>query len=864
MNYDYKVSVIIPVYNAEEYLGNCIESLLSQTILKQDMEIIIVDDGSTDGSAEVYSRYTEKYPNIIAVKQENQGVSAARNHGIQKARGKYIMFLDSDDTYSPETVKNVTDFFDEHYNEVDLVTYPLKYIRETGEQLHWKYANTRKSDVYDLKENPHLTPFNINFCIKNTKDFFFDTSLIMGEDHLFFSTILSHKAKTGFVHNAMYYYTFRNDSVSHSLKIHPYNNFDSFIFFLNQLVSLKNNNSRIGKNIDSIILYNLKWRLEENLLYNLNNFKKSEIEIKKIINQVSNENIIEYPKMDECYKYYFLSLKDTDKPFAYIDDKNISICDKNGEINKWKSILIVARQVKLHDNNFYMLLYLKCNAFNFLNKKPKLFAQINNDHLVEIDLFESQFCNFWCKTRTNNFFAGHVNLPLDNIKNIAFHVCIDGNNYPCSYYFAETTPINSGLQRSYVANEQKLVELKNNTFIVHDIKSKEAKDLKKDFMSNLWQKNKKAWLLHKMIKKKKIWLYRDAYHTIDNAYYQFKHDIKKHDGIKRYYLYNKGSIDTKKMFTMRERKHLIPFGGMKHKSILLQSEKVLLSFGDAANIFVPFCYEDKKVYFDLFRFEVIYLQHGVLHAKLPYLYSKEKLYLADKVIVSTIFEKETFEKELGYQPCDIITSGMSRLDNLKDISKNNKIKKIAFVPSWRRYLVKQENSQWQETKDFPESKYYTEICKVLNSNRIADLCKDNNVKIDFKLHPNMKVYEPYFENMGNEYVHVIKEMNVSDYDLCITDFSSFVFDFIYLGKQVVIFLPDKGEFYGGLHTYNNVTFPLEDFDFYTENEEELFEKLKNIFALWKSGNAKNNMQSLFLSLENNHKEKLYKALMENR
>lgn len=867
MDYKYKVTIVIPVYNAEKYLRDCIESLLKQTIFQQDMEIILINDGSTDNSAEIYNEYTKKYSNIIAIEQENQGVSVARNVGIKEAKGKYIMFLDSDDTLSPETVKNVTDFFDAHYNEIDLVTYPLRYIKETGNYFNWKYVNIKNSAVYDLNIYPLYSPIGINVCIKNNKNIFFDTEMKIGEDTLFFSEVLSLKNKIGFVINACYNYFWDGTGASHSLKAKPFFIFPQIKKLYERLSSIKNENTKSRIWIDYFILYNLEWRVKSTYLYKTEQFKgdsDSKNEISKIINHIDNRNIWNYPKMDECYKAHFLSLKTKDRPFVDINKNNITLCDSKGQIASYASILNVIRQIKIQDNNLYMLGYLKNITFDFMNEKPKLFAKINNNKLIEVELFESQWSNYWCKTKTNKFYGFHFNLDLKNTETITFYIEIDDNKYPCSYYFAETTPINNDLHRNFVKNDQKLVEFKNNSFVIHDIKSKSAKDLKEKFMNYLWQKNRKAWLLHKIISKKRIWLYRDAYHTIDNAYYQFKHDMKKHDGIKRYYLYNKGEINVKKLFSLRERKYLIPFGGTKHKKILLQSEKILLSFGDDKNNYIPFNDNDKKLYFDLFKFEVIYLQHGVLHAKLPHLYSKEKLYLADKVVVSTMFEKETFENELAYQSKDIITSGMSRLDNLKDISNKNEIKKIAFVPSWRRYLTNQENGQWQETKDFPESNYYNEICRILNSSEIAQLCKNNNVQIDFKLHPNMKVYEPYFDNMGNESIRVVKEMNVSDYDLCITDFSSFVFDFIYLGKQVVIFLPDKNEFYGGLHTYNDVTFPLEDFEFYAENCEQLFEKLKNIFDLWKKGLAKNNMQNLFLSLENNHKEKLYKALMENK
>ena len=91
-----KISIIIPVYNAEKYLKKCIDSVINQNV--ESKEIILVNDGSIDNSQEIIDEYVAKYPDMIkAIKQENAGQAVARNVGIENASGEFLAFLDSDD-----------------------------------------------------------------------------------------------------------------------------------------------------------------------------------------------------------------------------------------------------------------------------------------------------------------------------------------------------------------------------------------------------------------------------------------------------------------------------------------------------------------------------------------------------------------------------------------------------------------------------------------------------------------------------------------------------------------------------------------------------------------------------------------------
>ena len=105
MNNEPLISVIVPVYNVEKYLGQCVDSIINQTL--KDIEIICVDDGSTDGSLDILNSYKEKDDRIIILKQKNLYAGVARNNGAKAAKGKYLSFLDSDDFFDVNMLQDM-------------------------------------------------------------------------------------------------------------------------------------------------------------------------------------------------------------------------------------------------------------------------------------------------------------------------------------------------------------------------------------------------------------------------------------------------------------------------------------------------------------------------------------------------------------------------------------------------------------------------------------------------------------------------------------------------------------------------------------------------------------------------------------
>lgn len=111
-----KISVIVPVYNCEAYLPACLDSIVGQTV--SDLEIILIDDGSSDSSGAICDNYAEKDARFRVIHQKNQGVSAARNAGLDIALGEFIAFVDSDDTLEPDMYETLVNLAAEHHADI--------------------------------------------------------------------------------------------------------------------------------------------------------------------------------------------------------------------------------------------------------------------------------------------------------------------------------------------------------------------------------------------------------------------------------------------------------------------------------------------------------------------------------------------------------------------------------------------------------------------------------------------------------------------------------------------------------------------------------------------------------------------------
>lgn len=218
------VSVIIPVFNAESYLDKCVQSVLDQTYT--NVEIILLDDGSTDKTLQLCQQYKKQYNNVIVKSLPHGGVSKARNAGISLIHGEYFTFVDSDDwvekTFIEKMVKSLESFeadvavcgyikyFNENKKSIVLTSEDDKCI--TGEQMI--YSMIKPQGLFTALWNKMYSTSLVKE--KDVVKHSFDEELTIGEDEVWLVELLTQVSKVSFVNQALYVWSQREGSITHT------------------------------------------------------------------------------------------------------------------------------------------------------------------------------------------------------------------------------------------------------------------------------------------------------------------------------------------------------------------------------------------------------------------------------------------------------------------------------------------------------------------------------------------------------------------------------------------------------------------------------------------------------------------------
>lgn len=223
-----KISVIIPVYNSEKYIEDCVESLKNQTY--EDLEILLIDDGSTDSSREICKRICENNQRFKLIHQENQGVSAARNHGLEKATGKYVFFLDSDDGIHPLLLEEMVRELEKTAAQMAVCGYSmvedtrfnleLRKRKQTDIRPEWKYLNQEKTDeAYHITKTFLYHAIGGKMFLKSViSDLRFKKDIALAEDTLFLYDVICQGISSVYMEKGWYLYRTHSMSASNSAK----------------------------------------------------------------------------------------------------------------------------------------------------------------------------------------------------------------------------------------------------------------------------------------------------------------------------------------------------------------------------------------------------------------------------------------------------------------------------------------------------------------------------------------------------------------------------------------------------------------------------------------------------------------------
>lgn len=207
------VSVIVPVYNAGKWISKCLDTLINQTVFEQ-MEIVIIDDGSTDCSKEIIDNYARKYGNVICRHIKNSGVSNARNVGLDICNGEYVAFVDADDYFDSNFIENLLVAMESQYDIICsgfVAEYPEKSVKRcSSKEIVLNNKESMQEFLLAGKLEPNIT--DKLFCKSIIGEKKFDTSITIAEDKLFLFNCLREAKAIKLIAEANYHYVMNNES----------------------------------------------------------------------------------------------------------------------------------------------------------------------------------------------------------------------------------------------------------------------------------------------------------------------------------------------------------------------------------------------------------------------------------------------------------------------------------------------------------------------------------------------------------------------------------------------------------------------------------------------------------------------------
>ncbi|WP_295617015.1 CDP-glycerol glycerophosphotransferase family protein [uncultured Methanobrevibacter sp.] len=798
-----KFSIIIPVYNSERYLRECLDSAVNQTF--KDLEIICINDGSTDSSESILKEYETKDERVKTYSQEHKGVGAARNYGMEVAQGEYINFLDSDDELSLNCLDKVNKFL--KGNSVDVATIPIFYYNERGHGLNYKFnlKEDSKNRTIAFKENPDFIQSSVNSCFIKASainDLKFDEQLHDAKGLIFINKLLLSCEKIGLVKDAMYLFRLANDKSLSKIASKDKEFYTYRLDCLQDLIDFaKEKEGRVPRFIQGAIAYVLQ--TFEKIADFPKFLTKDEIDgfwesMYGILENVEEEVISDPRIMNKKIAYFreFLIYVKNRKDFRIEKDEDGYTCLKTGDytFNRLEKRRIFFDIIELKEGVLNL-------SGNFVSscKSDALSVEAIKTYKGKKETFKGKYVEYPRTPRVTRRSLGidwrfdynfEFKIPIDKKgeTKIDFRMILDENgkktvmkNNITFRKFAEI----SKFSHYYIRNSQ-IIAAVGNSFVVMPYSFKKALRYELTSLKSIALTRPKYWprsigyrllylLSYPFMKNKKINMYMDRReNTGDNGEHLFRYAIEQKDGISKYFAVEKDCAEYKKL-KKEYGKSILKFGSIKHKFLYMFSEKLISSQGykKHAN---PFSDLNLKLVQGVSSPPIYFLQHGVGKYDMRSWLRKYDINFSLILTVSD-YDQEAFVNTYNYDEEIIQELGFPRYDNL---TNENLKKEIVIIPTWRKQI--------RSRVGLLASEYYRRWNNLLNDEKLLKVANENGYNIVFKPHPNSLRFLELF-NTENVIVDDYRRFHdiLCESALMITDYSSVNFDFAYLEKPVIYY-----------------------------------------------------------------------------
>ena len=910
-NYQFNFSIIMAIYNVENYLNESIDSIVNQSIgFEENVQLILVDDGSIDKSKDIAKDYESKYPNnIIYLSKENGGQASARNLGLKYAKGKYLNFLDSDDYISKNTLEDVYAFFEKHFDEIDVLAIPMILFErvEGPHRLNNKFdKGNRVIDLSDEPNNPILSSSSSFIKAESFEGYEFDENLVNLEDALVINKILLEKKKYGVINTCSYYYRQRTVRSSTVDKVKLKKGFFTrrLVGFFKDIIDYSISlDGEVPLFIQYLMAYDLQWLLK---VPNLNVFDtKEEVQdfwryLYFVLNHIGRDVVLGNKNIEEDSRSFFMFLLNNDNSDclngdSYSDNSNLNCLNsfKNKECVELDNNKIIKKtdDYIIDTMNIHRIwLDVVDIRNNILNVSGMFISNFNDgDYSIKVlkktgGVIEEYVCK---KVKYNTperktrkylayewkyIFNFDVLIPLNEGENSDLEFIIDYNDGNVSSSFEALLGTNHNLslseysaffpKRPYIVLYKDLrLHIVGHSYLsmlrYEYSNIKRALKLKPKFYKSSLLIKLIYYVTYPIMKNKRIWIFSDRPNFADdNAKHLFKYAINQKDDIKKYFVVNEDSPSFKEMKAITRNSNnggsIIPFASLKHKLLYIFAEKAISSFTNEDFVNPFFEKDNRDLYAGLFTCDRLFLQHGVTKDDISKFVKKYNNNLSLIATVSDM-ERESFLNEgYNYDESIIPVLGFPRFDNLTNADEK---KQVLFMPTWRLQLENEEL--------FLNSDYFNSLNGLLNSNKLHKLLNKYGYKLVFKPHAELMRYIDLIDICDGVYLSLDDSYQdlFKDSSLLITDYSSVFFDFAYLKKPVIYYQTGDDYHYGKSY------FDYESMGFgeVIEDEDALIEKIEDYLEndCVMEDAFKENVGKFFKFIDRNNCERVYNWILKH-